>query len=79
MLAARCRKWCEFMFYDTCACMHSSEILEDYEIYFCPVCNCPFSKLSGLFQHVESPACERELDQGVIVTLQRDLEVYLDT
>lgn len=48
-------------------------------LYFCPICLDEFSKLSSLFQHIESPACEQGLDEGVIGTLQRYLEAHVDT
>ncbi|PVI01428.1 hypothetical protein DM02DRAFT_671224 [Periconia macrospinosa] len=42
--------------------------------YMCPTCDTPFSKLSALFQHIESPACTQSLDNGAIATLRRFLQ-----
>lgn len=41
----------------------------------CPECNTVFTKLSGLFQHVYSKACDQDLYQGKIGKLVRWLEV----
>ena len=34
--------------------------------FYCPTCGKDFSKLSGLFQHVYSKACDQGLDEGAI-------------
>lgn len=45
-----------------------------YCIYKCPCCESAFWKLSSLFMHVESPACDAELGDGVVGKLQKWLE-----
>ena len=45
------------------------------EIYFCPCCQKPATKLSGLFQHIEFGACEQALDGGAIGNLANYLHV----
>ena len=43
----------------------------------CPTCQRIFSKLSSLFQHVESPSCEQALNRGAIRRLRRILRSRL--
>ncbi|KAH7067544.1 hypothetical protein BKA63DRAFT_479464 [Paraphoma chrysanthemicola] len=45
----------------------------DARFYKCPTCDRRFSKLSGLFMHVESESCSQTLDGGAIGKLR----VYL--
>ncbi|KAF3039605.1 hypothetical protein E8E11_001301 [Didymella keratinophila] len=78
MLAARCRKSFQFVLDINWYEVKNGYDMDGYELYFCPTCKCPLFKLSGPFQHVESRACEEELDAGVIGTLQRYLHRYLD-
>lgn len=43
--------------------------------FHCPACGTVFTKLSGLFQHVYSPACNQGLNEGKMGKLVRWLEV----
>jgi hypothetical protein len=41
------------------------------ECFKCPTCDERFTKSSGLFMHVESPACGQTLDGGAIAKLRK--------
>jgi hypothetical protein len=43
----------------------------------CPTCYATFSKLSSLFQHIESSACAQTLDENGIDELRNHLAIYL--
>jgi hypothetical protein len=77
--AAMCYQWRHCIHKEYC-----DEMLEErdlsrdyiYTIYpfKCPTCGSDFSKLSGLFQHIDSQACEQTLASGAIGKLVRWLE-----
>lgn len=78
--AAMCYQWRAYLdgdFRD--AMLDCRDIQSEYnEIVYpfsCPGCDTKFTKLSGLFQHVYSNACNQELYQGKIGKLIRWLEV----
>ena len=68
--AALCFQWSKYIDSDL-----RNELLEgEYpseEPYKCPTCSRWFGKLSGLFQHVESPSCSQTLYDGAIEKLKR--------
>jgi hypothetical protein len=41
------------------------------DCFMCPECYEQFTKMSGLFMHVESPACSQTLDDGAIGKLRK--------
>jgi hypothetical protein len=47
--------------------------------FHCPECGTVFTKLSGLFQHVYSKACNQGLYEGKVGKLVRWLEVQYNT
>ncbi|KAL6151569.1 hypothetical protein ACJQWK_10270 [Exserohilum turcicum] len=79
MLAARCMRWRHFIDED-----YRNELLAygdtqyDVDPFMCPTCDATFSKLSGLFQHVESSACEQNLHDRVIGKLRNFLASRLN-
>ncbi|KAH6642067.1 hypothetical protein C7974DRAFT_384783 [Boeremia exigua] len=77
-LAANCSRWREFVDINHRDAMLRSDDISAYlELYFCPCCEMPMTELSGLFQHVESGACEQTLDVGAVGQLRRYLAVYV--
>ncbi|KAF2787457.1 hypothetical protein K505DRAFT_342923 [Melanomma pulvis-pyrius CBS 109.77] len=81
---AECRRWPDYIdqnFYEEILCRTD---LEDYNYtekvypFNCSTCQQTFSKLSSLFQHVESPSCGQTLDKGSILVLRRFLRDRLD-
>ena len=78
MLAAKCNRWYEFVYEEyQCAMLIGFEFSNHPELYYCPCCEMPAMKLSGLFQHVESASCSQTLDDGAMGTLHRYLEAYI--
>ncbi|KAI4650136.1 uncharacterized protein J4E79_009403 [Alternaria viburni] len=77
-LAAECYRWDQFIDAD-----YQSELLDDgdtlYEAtpFMCPTCDAAMSKLSSLFQHIESDSCAQTLDEGAIGQLRRFLRSRL--
>ena len=53
----------------------SIEYSETVYPFKCPECDIVFTRLSGLFQHVYSKACNQDLNKGKIGKLVRWLEV----
>jgi hypothetical protein len=77
--AAMCYQWKAYIdadFRDELLnrCDLKSEYSGSVYPYKCPECDTGFSKLSGLFQHVYSQACDQRLDEGKIAKLIRWLE-----
>jgi hypothetical protein len=78
-LTARCRRWHYFIDEDC-----RNELLNDGDIdyhvnwFTCPTCDAKVLKLSSLFQHIESSACEQTLDDDVVRQLRNFLESRLD-
>lgn len=78
-LAARCYQWTHYMDPDyrhvALTTRPYTKFFEgygqDFKPYHCPECKTKFSKISGLFQHVESLACEQQIDEGGIGKLVR--------
>src|ERR1051326_2378700 len=65
--AAECYQWREFMEMEyrdgMLESQHTQEEVDGTAYPFkCPTCDNLFSKLSGLFQHVETRACDQRLD-----------------
>jgi hypothetical protein len=50
---------------------------DDYYMYKCPDCQNGFRFLSGLFQHIESDACDQQLDATSIADLVYDISIKL--
>jgi hypothetical protein len=77
-LAAKCRKWRYFIDEDC-----RDDLLNhgdtDFLVnpFMCPTCNATVPKLSSLFQHIESSACEQTLHDDVVGQLRRFLESRL--
>jgi hypothetical protein len=77
--AAMCYQWRKFLDEDyreeMLQCEDLVEVYNDTVYPFdCPTCGTVFSKLSGLFQHVDSTSCEQELNREPIVKLVKWLE-----
>lgn len=77
--AAECFQWRHFIDIEYRSSMlecHSLQEKYDDTVYpfKCPTCENIFSKLSGLFQHVETQACDQKLDSGAMKKLVRYLE-----
>lgn len=76
--AAQCFQWKAYLdenFRDEL--LDRRDLTADYERVYpfhCPECDTNFTKLSGLFQHVCSKACEQGLYEGKIGKLVRWLE-----
>jgi len=78
--AAQCFQWRHFVDgrfrEDMIDCLDlEAEWTEKPYPFICPGCGLTSSKLSGLFQHVESRACPQELDYGPIKKLVYWLKV----
>ena len=77
--AAECDWWEDFMHEDFQHIalndwrFHLNRHNLDYYPYFCPECDSQFTKLSGLLQHVESPACDQDIESGAIGRLVYEL------
>ena len=74
--AAKCYQWRKFVVEDyRCSMLQREDLSELYheKVYpfHCPTCATVFSKLSGLFQHVESNACSQMMDEGAIAKFVR--------
>ena len=41
--------------------------------FFCTLCECGFSTLSGLVQHAESPKCTQGTEYGLIAKMLQDI------
>ena len=77
--AAMCYQWAAFIDREYRSELLDRESLQGWYCgpvypFKCPECDVNFSKLSGLFQHVYSKACDQRLDQGKIAKLVRWLE-----
>ncbi len=77
--AAECYQWRQYIdeeYRDDMlnCCDLEYEYGETVYPFKCPTCNTIFSKLSGLFQHVASQACEQSLKSGAIAKLVKWLE-----
>ncbi|KAF2279961.1 uncharacterized protein EI97DRAFT_369153, partial [Westerdykella ornata] len=77
--AAACYQWKKYLFKEYRIYQQTrNEFAGGFDIkahpYFCPTCDTTFPKLSSLFQHVESPACDQRLNQGGIAKLKRFLK-----
>ena len=65
-LAAKCRKWRSYIIDEDCR----DDLLFDGDTnylanpFMCPTCQATVPKLSSLFQHIESSACEQTLDDS---------------
>lgn len=77
--AAECFQWRAYLAEDYRNELLNREDLQD--VYYdpvspfkCPECDVVFAKLSGLFQHVYSPACDQTLEKGKIAKLAKWLE-----
>ncbi|KAF1834726.1 hypothetical protein BDW02DRAFT_630228 [Decorospora gaudefroyi] len=80
--AARCYQWAKYFESknDREALIWGYDVLHDKRqqwgqvmFFRCPTCDHNFPKLSSLFMHVESPACNQQLDEGAIGKLQKYL------
>ena len=82
--AARCFQWSQYIDED-----YRQDLLDCVELatyytdtvypYRCPECDTNFTKLSALFQHVESNSCDQTLDDYPIGKLKRFLYVVHGT
>lgn len=77
--AAECFQWQKYLDgeyrEDMLNCKDLAEEYRDTVYPFkCPTCEDVFSKLSGLFQHVNSTTCEQRLGKGSIAKLVKWLE-----
>ena len=76
--AAMCYQWkacCDKDYRDEL--LHREDIQSKYSAAYpfrCPECSSSFSKLSGLFQHLYSKACDQGLVEGKIAKLIKWLE-----
>jgi len=78
--AAMCFQWKAYLdeeFRDDLLDRHDLRSAYSDSVYpfKCPECDTVFTKLSGLFQHVYSEACDQDLYEGKIGKLVRWLEV----
>jgi hypothetical protein len=74
--AAECRSWAQFISPD-----YHDGMLANCDLgrmyqghaypYKCPSCDSVFSKLPGLFQHIDLSACDQTLDPGAVGRLRR--------
>ncbi|KAJ4356568.1 uncharacterized protein N0V89_004602 [Didymosphaeria variabile] len=76
--AAECYSWAQFIHTDYRDDMLAScDLKRMYQgtvfPYKCPDCDSGFPKLSSLFQHVDSSACDQTLNEGAIGHLSRFL------
>ncbi|KAF2113010.1 hypothetical protein BDV96DRAFT_579575 [Lophiotrema nucula] len=71
--AAMCYQWTKFIDEDyrheMLDCVDLRDEYNEPYPYKCPGCESSFPKLSSLFQHVESPACDQNLQAGAIKKL----------
>jgi hypothetical protein len=82
-VAARCFQWKAYIEKEyrddlLSGCNLQDEYGEGVRPFKCPECYRPFTKLSGLFQHVYSKACNQKLNSGKVAKLVRWLERELD-
>ena len=78
--AAKCYQWKAYLAEEYREeLLHRCDLSIEYGIsvypFKCPECDTVFTKLSGLFQHVYSKACDQSLHSGKIGKLVRWLEV----
>jgi hypothetical protein len=52
---------------------HYTKLCDDYYMYKCPDCQNGVRFLSALFQHIESDACNQEMDATSIAALVDDI------
>ncbi|KAL5381115.1 hypothetical protein DPSP01_007371 [Paraphaeosphaeria sporulosa] len=76
--AAECHLWTQFVskdYRDGMLAKHDLGRMYQGKVYpfECPKCDSVFSKLSGLFQHINSSACDQTLYEGAIKRLCRFL------
>ncbi|KAH6876037.1 hypothetical protein BKA58DRAFT_437990 [Alternaria rosae] len=77
-LAAVCNRWDQFI--DT---NYRGELFNQGHTtysatpFMCPTCDAAMSKLSSLFQHIESDSCAQKLNEGAIGQLRRFLRSRL--
>lgn len=74
--AARCYQWKHFVFRE-----YRDDLLAEndgFDIYHtgcrafeCPSCITSFTRLSGMFQHIESDSCNASLKRGIAAKLVR--------
>jgi hypothetical protein len=80
--AAMCFQWSKFIIdvFDRNAMLQGQPLWSFTDVhgnpakpvlFKCPECDEEFTKLSGLFMHVESPACNQTLDSGAIRMMRK--------
>ncbi|KAF2825689.1 hypothetical protein CC86DRAFT_370617 [Ophiobolus disseminans] len=76
-LAAECHKWRHFVDEDFQGDMYNardlSRLYNNPHPYMCPTCDAKMTKLSSLFQHIESSSCSQTLNDGIIGQLRNYL------
>ena len=77
--AAECYQWAHYIDEDYReAMLDGLDLAKKYHDtvfpYTCPECSAVFAKISGLFQHIATPACSQTINSGAIKKLVRWLE-----